>query len=71
MFGFVCMLGEEGRARPSYLVVVNIPERILLPFMNIFPEVLTSLNGRNFVEAGLSTVQHKVSLKAKEQIYIT
>lgn len=58
---FVCMLGEEGRGRASYLVAVSLPECILLPFMYVFLEVLISLSGTNFVEAVLSTVQQKVS----------
>lgn len=75
MWGFFVCLGLFlfffFEARVSYISEVNLPECILLPFMHVFREVLTSLNRKNFVEAGLSTVQHEVSSKAKEHICIT
>lgn len=64
------MLGEEGRPRASYLVVVSLLECILLHYMYVFLEVLASLNEINFGDVVLSTVQHKVSCKAKEHVYM-
>lgn len=55
--------GAEGKSK--LFSICSLPECILLPFMYVVLEVLTSLNGVNFVEAVLSTVQHKVSWKAK------
>lgn len=49
---FVCLLGEEGRARASYLVVVNLPECILLPFRYVFLEVqVFNLSGRDRLDS--------------------